>query len=83
MAALSGGPNGLKGGDWLTQGIFDVSHLVDGPERYGASTRFTRRTHRIAGRMLSLEVACIPVGRRPDETICSDHVERDSGRFGR
>jgi hypothetical protein len=38
MAALSGGPNGPKGGDWLTQGIFDVSHVVDGPERYGAYT---------------------------------------------
>ena len=35
------------------------------------------------GGMLSLEVPCIAVGRRPDETICSDHVERDSGRFGR
>jgi hypothetical protein len=35
------------------------------------------------GGMLSLEVPCIAIGRRPDETICCDHVERDSGRFGR
>lgn len=31
--------------------------------------------------MLSLQVPC--VGRRQDETICSDHVDRDGGRFGR
>jgi hypothetical protein len=35
------------------------------------------------GAMLSLEVPCIAVGRRPDETLCSDHVDRDSGLFGR
>ena len=32
---------------------------------------------------LPLEVPCIAVGRRPDETIFSNQVERDSSRFGR
>jgi hypothetical protein len=37
----------------------------------------------VIANQLSLEVPCIAVGRRLDETICSDHVERNSGRFGR